>query len=354
MQFRKPLPELRDYESDGTLSFEQRRAANIACNNACLSSLGFSVLTPKPKPQPNLPRFTKKVACGLPLFTKRVVPPRKEKKISGIKKDTKQGKWQCPDCPSSFSPRCLPDYVDHIQKIHQIGSSVRSLAPRGLATCLHCDGILDALRGVQVHLHTCKQPRRLLCELIAGPFPRKCIVWWQKSGESGAWWSGKASPSKDNPRNCWRVVYDYDDSEFDELYHQVAFLESDPVSPLAGLITRRRIKDLSAVVSPSWISVGSFSDSSVLDACGFPGVVPDPPSPSFVVSPCDSHNASSPMCETQVAIVSQSLDCKHNSPSATPPGLFPPLSPPTPGMRPTSLPFVPSMNLALRECEISE
>src|SRR5688500_17776312 len=83
----------------------------------------------------------------------------------------------------------------------------------------------------------------------------------------------------------------------------------------------------------------------------FSGVVPDPPSPPFLVSPGSSHDASSPMCETQVA--SQSLDFKHNSlPLATPPGLFPTWSPPTPEGHPRPMPLVP-VDLALGECEAS-
>ena len=135
-------------------------------------------------------------------------------------------------------------------------------ASLGLGVCPFCNSVFAALRGMSVHLKSCTHPRALLSELVEGPFPRTCRVWW--AGEN-TWYEGLASPSRD-VENCWQVTYSNGQIE-NEFCHVVIFDSAESVC-LSPILTKRR-SNRSNVLAACDISDSDISsDSSCLSARG--------------------------------------------------------------------------------------
>ena len=198
--------------SQNSSSFEKKRAESIARNEQKLKELG---LAPGPEAR-KLPVFSNKVVpkCDQSKQTKRT--RRRNTNASGLTK------YLCVDGCNVVSTD-VDSFLAHLKSAHELALNTENLAPLGLGLCPFCHGVFAAMRGMSVHLKSCTYPRALLSEMVEGPFPRKCRVWW--AGEN-TWYEGDAEPSRDR-ENCWQVEYSNGDIE-NEFCHNVVF---DPLPP---------------------------------------------------------------------------------------------------------------------------
>ena len=120
----------------------------------------------------------------LPVFSKRVVKsaPRDLSQSDNdelpYRTPSRAGKWRCvPGCTSTFVK--VNALVRHLRDLHHLPQRVRHLVPLGLALCPFCGGVFEALRGITVHVISCRAAKRPLCSLVGGDFPRRCFVWWE-------------------------------------------------------------------------------------------------------------------------------------------------------------------------------
>ena len=192
-RYRKPRASLL---TQNCSSLDKLRAENMARNEQKFKELGF--VTEKEQ--------------KLSVFRKRVVPKR-----------TGSTKYVCVAGCSDVATN-VDSFLAHLQSAHKLVMKTENLAPLGLGVCAFCNGVFAALRGMSVHLKSCTHPRALLSELVEGPFPRTCRVWW--AGEN-TWYEGLASPSRD-VENCWQVTYSNGEIE-NEFCHVVIFDTPAPV-----------------------------------------------------------------------------------------------------------------------------
>ena len=296
-RYRKPRPVSVDSSSFGKL-----RAANIASNEQMLKDLG---LEPKSKEQ------------KLPVFSKRVVAT--PKKVAQLER-TQRGIDRCDeDSQSSTKYPCVrgcksvykkvTSFVAHLKRVHELSWDTEHLAPLGLGLCPYCNGVFAASRGMANHIKSCNYTPALLSELVEGPFPRKCRVWWQFYK---TWYEGLASPSREY-KGCWEVSYPNGDVET-EFFHVVVF-DPLPVDEYSEISLPLDSSDGWESVCLSPIPRRRSNKSNVLAACdvsdsdaspGFPTCspvarLPVTPIPLAVIESLPSTQVASDNC----------LDYKH-------------------------------------------
>jgi len=153
--------------------FEKKRQKNIADNKAQERAL--------------LEPFTIDLTTPNPARSKRK-PTRKEKFWDPVKPTPRiagkrGGAWTCDKCKGTFKK--TDEFLVHLKTNHSIPFDTENLAPRGLAQCVFCQGIFEAITGIFAHARTCRpfhwEPGIML--------PASCFVWWEKEKR---WYKGTA------------------------------------------------------------------------------------------------------------------------------------------------------------------
>jgi hypothetical protein len=126
-----------------------------------------------PDPSKKRSRVTVASAASQPT---RVQPSRAAKCMPSL--PVAVDDWSCfGDC--RVRSKDVACFLAHLLDVHKLVLNSEHLAPLGLGLCPFCSGVFAARRGLVTHLRLCTHPRKLLCDLVEGPFPRWCKVWWQ-------------------------------------------------------------------------------------------------------------------------------------------------------------------------------
>ena len=139
----------------------------------------------------------------------------------------------------------MNDFLEHLKDVHKLVVDTEHLAPLGLAICPLCNGVFAALRGWEKHVGLCKFPQKAVCDLVEGPFPRACRVWWIAESK---WFDGQASPSEFP--YCWEVAYNDGSFETEQCYRVVFSPDSSSLVDLNADASRVSLVSSVSVVPP--------------------------------------------------------------------------------------------------------
>lgn len=185
-------------------SIEEERKSNMTRNNNIFRDLDFKNLCEELVEKKAASKRQKKIPVDLP----STLP---------LRTNSKAGSWGCiSGCPHRAKDGGA--LARHVQANHAIPLTIKMLAPLGVGLCARCGNVYASIRGLNQHYHHCKSPGRLVSELVSGPFPRRCEVWWEVEQ---AWFPGNAEPCKDQALH-WIVTYD-DGVEKSEFFQLVSF-----------------------------------------------------------------------------------------------------------------------------------
>jgi hypothetical protein len=289
-RFQKSLPQ-----PETVSALEKLRIARCVENETKLKEFqDFCDSISERKKQPR-PRKTATIPEDLPLRT-----------------PSKRGLWSClRGCSETF--RGIDVFIGHLREYHDLPFRTECLAPLGLGLCPNCEGVFCSIRGISIHLKSCKHPRPKMCE---GSFPKKCFVWWEGYRQ---WYEGLASPDKEDCY-CWNVrypkkLYGYDSRQRESVF-LVTFVDPStikcsfvhgsqdvivetPVKESLLPLSQTQTQPLKKSVPSSLSLCLADTSSSVLTACSFD--LPSPSSPCSVASVESIHQGSLPSVDSRAS-----------------------------------------------------